>query len=62
MTNSRLTWFASSYSSGGEQCVEAARLPCAIAIRDSKAPALSHLRYPAAPWADFCAALAADVL
>ncbi|MFJ4439632.1 DUF397 domain-containing protein [Streptomyces sp. NPDC088923] len=43
-------------------CVEAAPLPDAIAIRDSKDTALTPLRYSAPQWADFCAALAADAL
>ena len=40
MDLSTATWRKSSYSSGGgNQCVEVAVMPSAIAIRDSKNPA-----------------------
>ena len=39
-TPSSLIWFKSSYSGAGTtECVEAARLPQATAVRDSKRPA-----------------------
>ncbi len=39
------TWRKSSRSTQGtsEQCVELARLPSGIGLRDSKAPAVGHL-------------------
>lgn len=40
------TWRKSSYSgssSGQMDCVELARLPAAIGVRDSKAPEVGHL-------------------
>ncbi|WP_083982224.1 DUF397 domain-containing protein [Actinomadura hibisca] len=37
-------WRKSSYSGAeGDNCVELASTPCAVAIRDSKAPEAGHL-------------------
>jgi hypothetical protein len=36
MTALELAWFKSSHSDPGQNCVEAALLPSAIALRDSK--------------------------
>ncbi|MBD0837696.1 DUF397 domain-containing protein [Streptomyces sp. TRM68416] len=50
------TWFKSSYSDGtGNNCLEAAHLPPAIAIRDSKNPTGPALVLPASAWAPFVA-------
>jgi hypothetical protein len=42
-----ITWRKSSYSggggSGGQDCVEVARLPEGVGVRDSKAPGAGHL-------------------
>ncbi|SED54633.1 protein of unknown function [Streptomyces sp. 3213] len=49
------TWFKSSYSDPGQNCIEAARLtPTAIAIRDSKNnPTGPALLLPASAWIPF---------
>ncbi|WP_431035487.1 DUF397 domain-containing protein [Streptomyces sp. P6-2-1] len=47
-------WFKSSYSAGANNCVEAARLPGGIALRDSKDTSLTPLRYTSAQWTAFC--------
>ena len=47
-------WRKSSYSNGGEQCVEIADLPGGgVAVRDSKNPSFPALRYTADEWAAF---------
>jgi hypothetical protein len=47
-------WRKSSYSSGGEQCVEITDLPGGgVAIRDSKHPEREPLRYTADEWHAF---------
>ncbi|MCT9078654.1 DUF397 domain-containing protein [Streptomyces fulvoviolaceus] len=47
-------WFKSSYSDGtGQNCVEAALLTPAIAIRDSKNPTGPALLLPSAAWTPF---------
>lgn len=52
--SSRITWFKSSYSgSEGTACVEVARTPQAVLIRDSKRSHGSHLSIPATAWAVF---------
>ncbi|MCY9785538.1 DUF397 domain-containing protein [Nocardiopsis sp. EMB25] len=43
----------SSYSTGGENCVEVADLPTGAAIRDSKHPELGFLPVEAAEWVSF---------
>ncbi|MFK0296725.1 DUF397 domain-containing protein [Streptomyces sp. NPDC090442] len=52
--NSELVWFKSSYS-GTEagDCVEVARAPHAIHIRDSKDAGGPHLTLALAAWATF---------
>jgi hypothetical protein len=54
-----LTWRTSTYSSGqGGNCVEIADLPNgARAVRDSKNPDGGHLRFTAAQWSAFAAAV-----
>ncbi|MFI1165376.1 DUF397 domain-containing protein [Streptomyces sp. NPDC020801] len=51
-----LHWQKSSYSGDSSNCVEIARAPKVIHIRDSKTPAGPHLTFPAAAWADFISA------
>jgi hypothetical protein len=50
-------WFASSYSNGGGNCVEAADLTLtahhAVAVRDSKNPTGPALLMPTAPFTTF---------
>ncbi|MFL5999574.1 MAG: DUF397 domain-containing protein [Streptomyces sp.] len=54
MTTDDLSWFKSSYSSGGDgDCVEVALTPATIHIRDSKNREGSRLTLSATPWADF---------
>ncbi|MFI2200805.1 DUF397 domain-containing protein [Streptomyces sp. NPDC020192] len=53
------SWKKSSFSGGGEgnDCVEVADLESHIAIRDSKAPTLGTLTFPATVFAPFIDAL-----
>lgn len=53
-------WFTSSYSSGQGECVEVARLPRAVAARDSKNPTGPVLVFPQDEWADFVRGLNAN--
>jgi hypothetical protein len=50
-----ITWRKSSYSggggSGGQDCVEVARLPEGVGVRDSKAPDAGHLSVSPAAFA-----------
>ncbi|MGI5326483.1 DUF397 domain-containing protein [Actinomadura nitritigenes] len=49
------TWKKSSYSgSGTSECVEVARFPGGVGVRDSKAPSAGHLELP---WKSFAALL-----
>ncbi|MFB4195115.1 DUF397 domain-containing protein [Streptomyces carpaticus] len=50
-------WHTSSFSNGGEHCVEVAGLPGGMAVRDSKDPAKGTLRCPALQWGAFCRAV-----
>jgi hypothetical protein len=55
-------WHTSSFSNGGEQCVQATNLPDGgTAIRDSKSPTHATLRYTAGPWTAFCAITSSDM-
>ncbi|WP_199431842.1 DUF397 domain-containing protein [Qaidamihabitans albus] len=47
---SRLEWRKSTYSGGGNDCVEVAFTGEGAAVRDSKNPAAGALRLPAAHW------------
>lgn len=48
-----VAWMKSSYSNGGGNCVEAAPLPTAIALRDSKNPDGPALLMPPAAFHSF---------
>ncbi len=50
-------WRKSSYSGGGNNCVEVAHLPGAAAVRDSKNPAGGHLVFGAEAWEAFLSAV-----
>ncbi|WP_326765774.1 DUF397 domain-containing protein [Streptomyces sp. NBC_01591] len=53
-----LPWFKSSYSGANTtECVEAARLPQATAVRDSKAPDGPMLTFSNASWSGFLTAV-----
>ncbi|MDQ0602130.1 hypothetical protein QF037_006475 [Streptomyces canus] len=59
MTTSELSWFKSSYSSGGSgDCVEVALTPSTIHIRDSKTPQTPHVTLSPTTWTDFVTAVA----
>ncbi|MFF4565727.1 DUF397 domain-containing protein [Streptomyces sp. NPDC001435] len=61
--STELTWFKSSYSgSGGGNCVEVARLPEAVHIRDSKDKRIRPLVVTPAAWAAFTALAAGSSL
>ncbi|NJQ01165.1 DUF397 domain-containing protein [Streptomyces zingiberis] len=48
------TWFKSSYSgSDGDDCVEVAKAPAAIHVRDSKDPRGPELALSPTAWQDF---------
>ncbi|MEU7336492.1 DUF397 domain-containing protein [Streptomyces sp. me109] len=54
MSNSELTWFKSSHSSGGDgDCVEVAASPRAVHVRDSKNPQGPHLTLSPVAWSGF---------
>jgi hypothetical protein len=51
----RAEWRKSSYSGGGNQCVEVAQIGAVIAVRDSKNPGDGPLTFDTAEWASFLA-------
>ncbi|MET8451871.1 DUF397 domain-containing protein [Streptomyces sp. NPDC005209] len=54
MSSTALEWFKSSYSSEeGGACVEVARRPTTIRIRDSKTPYTPHLTVSPTAWTAF---------
>ncbi len=60
MGDEQFRWFTSSFSGGnGENCVEVAFLPAAVAVRDTKDRALPPHHYPAADWTAFLAGVRA---
>jgi hypothetical protein len=48
-------WRKSSYSGGGNNCVEVAQITGACAVRDSKNPEGGHLAFDAETWKAFVA-------
>lgn len=55
---SNANWFKSSYSSGGQDCVEVAHLAGGmVGVRDSKNPTGPALVFTAAAWDAFTATL-----
>ncbi|MFE6872704.1 DUF397 domain-containing protein [Kitasatospora sp. NPDC057692] len=53
---SNASWFKSSYSDNGGQCVEvSASFPGAVPVRDSKDPEGPALVFPAPAWRAFVA-------
>nr|WP_153806718.1 DUF397 domain-containing protein [Nocardia sp. SYP-A9097] len=53
-----MRWFKSSYSSGGQECVEVAFLDEAVGVRDSKSPGGPELVFGVREWGVFAAAVA----
>ena len=52
------TWRTSSYSTGGNQCVEVAVMPDGqVAVRDTKDRESGNQQFSAAAWTTFVAAL-----
>ncbi|MGW4243476.1 DUF397 domain-containing protein [Nocardia sp. NPDC004722] len=54
--NNELTvanWFKSSYSGGGQECVEVAFLPGGVGVRDSKDPGGPALVFSGEQWDRF---------
>ncbi|MFE7191795.1 DUF397 domain-containing protein [Kitasatospora sp. NPDC057541] len=55
-----LTWFKSSFSTNGGECVEvSASLPGLVPVRDSKDPEGPSLVFPASAWRAFVAGVQA---
>lgn len=52
-----LTWRKSSYSGGGNDCVEVAWPAARAAVRDSKNPEGGQLSFTESSWATFLAAI-----
>jgi hypothetical protein len=50
-------WRKSSYSGGGNNCVEVAACAAGVAVRDSKNPGGGELVFGASAWAAFTAAI-----
>jgi len=48
-----IDWYKSSYSGTNTNCVECARAPHAVAVRDSRHPGEGRLDFPATEWAAF---------
>jgi len=51
------TWRKSSYSGGGNNCVEVSTSPNAVGIRDTKDRKSGQLRVNASTWSAFLAAV-----
>jgi hypothetical protein len=63
MTTDELSWFKSSYSSGGDgDCVEVALTPATIHIRDSKHRQGPRLTLSPTPSTDFLTHLTATAI
>ena len=59
-TTDRLDWRKPTYSNSSSNCVEAAHVPGAVAVRDSKDPAGPRLAIPAATWRAFTSRVQRD--
>jgi Domain of unknown function (DUF397). len=46
-------WFKSSYSSGDQSCVEVAKVPGVVPVRDSKIPQGPALAFAPGTWSQF---------
>lgn len=57
---SRAQWMKSSHSGGGQDCVEVARVPGVVAVRDSKDPAGPALVFAPAAWQAFASQVKSD--
>jgi len=55
--NARGAWRKSSYSGGGNNCVEVATGPATVAVRDSKNPEGGQLVLGASAWTAFTTAI-----
>ncbi|MFD6292382.1 DUF397 domain-containing protein [Streptomyces anthocyanicus] len=61
MSVTELHWFKSSYSDSSDinDCVEIAKAPAVVHVRDSKNPAGARLTLSPTAWASFVAPMAA---
>ncbi|MGW0647279.1 DUF397 domain-containing protein [Streptomyces umbrinus] len=48
-------WWKSSYSSGDQSCVEVAKVPGVVPVRDSKSPQGPALAFAPHAWSQFIA-------
>ncbi|MFR9722021.1 DUF397 domain-containing protein [Streptomyces sp. MS19] len=55
-------WRKSTYSNGGEACVEVADIPGGLAVRDSKDTTIPGLHLSAPAWNIFTAAIAEQII
>ncbi|MCL6671187.1 MULTISPECIES: DUF397 domain-containing protein [Streptomyces] len=55
--STNLVWFKSSYSSGEGECLEIARTPTTLHIRDSKSPEVRPLQVAPLAWTRFLGSL-----
>ena len=53
LSGTERTWRKSSYSGGGNDCVEISTVDVGTAVRDSKNPNGPHLSFGSAGWATF---------
>ncbi|NJQ08211.1 DUF397 domain-containing protein [Streptomyces lonarensis] len=53
-----LAWWRSSYTASNGNCVEVARVPAAVAVRDSKRPGDAVAFVSRSAWVGFVAAVA----
>jgi Domain of unknown function (DUF397) len=53
-------WYKSSYSNGGGNCIEIARLADGVGVRDSKAKAGPVILVPSSVWSAFIVEVRSD--